>query len=55
MGAVLINPALGNELITNDILTRNPDLVAIFAANDQTAIGAPFATGAACVHCRYAS
>jgi len=23
MGAVLINPALGNELITNDILTRN--------------------------------
>ena len=26
--------------ITNDILTRNPDLVAIFAANDTMALGA---------------
>ena len=26
--------------ITNDILTRNPDLVAIFAANDGMALGA---------------
>lgn len=33
--------------ITNDVLTRNPDLVAIFAANDSMALGAVESTYAA--------